>query len=157
MGTGVGQDSHRHAPAACPRCGRPLQEPTAWSSAWRCDWHGEVQPLLPAFSPSKGRPGRAAAHVPAGNRRRAGLAALAASGRLAGGGLRRAGDERTGVRACAVALTGPNPLGGPADMVVVAEEPGIGLGAALAGLDSVDPERGLRLRPGDRHRLVRQA
>src|SRR5262249_27875491 len=34
---------------------------------------------------------------------------------------------------------GPNPLGGPADMVVVAEEPGVGLGAALAGLDSVDP------------------
>ena len=53
-------------------------------------------------------------------------------------GFAGAGDERTGVRACAVALTGPNPLGGPADMVVVAEEPGIGLGASLAGLDSVD-------------------
>ena len=56
MGTGVSQDSvgrDRHAPAACPRCGRPLREPTAWSSAWRCDWHGEVQPLLPAFSPSQ--------------------------------------------------------------------------------------------------------
>ena len=58
-----------------------------------------------------------------------------------------AGDERTGVRACAVALTGPNPLGGPADMVVVAEEPGIGLGAALAGLDSVDPGAGFGSAP----------
>jgi hypothetical protein len=57
-------------------------------------------------------------------------------------GFAGAGDERTGVRACAVALAGPNPLGGPADMVVVAEEPGIGLGAALAGLDSVDPGAG---------------
>src|SRR5439155_254641 len=54
-------------------------------------------------------------------------------------GFAGAGDERTGVRACAVALAGPNPLGGPADMVVVAEEPGIGLGAALAGLDVVAP------------------
>ena len=52
-GVSVGQDSHRHAPAACPRCGRTLHEPTAWSSAWRCDWHGEVHPLLPAFSPSR--------------------------------------------------------------------------------------------------------
>ena len=57
------------------------------------------------------------------------------------------GDERTGVRACAVALAGPNPLGGPADMVVVAEEPGIGLGAALAGLDSVDPGAGFGSAP----------
>ena len=53
LGIGVGQDSHRHAPATCPRCGRTLREPTAWSSAWRCDWHGEVHPLLPAFSPSR--------------------------------------------------------------------------------------------------------
>jgi hypothetical protein len=55
-------------------------------------------------------------------------------------GFAGAGDERTGARACAVAVCGPNPLmGGPADMLVVAEEPGVGLGAALAGLDSVDP------------------
>jgi len=54
-------------------------------------------------------------------------------------GFAGAGDERTGARACAVAVSGPNPLGGPADMLVVAEEPGVGLGAALAGLDSVDP------------------
>ena len=167
MGTGVGQDSagrdsagrdrHRHAPAACPRCGRPLKEPTAWSSAWRCDWHGEVQPLLPAFSPSQDgldgllhmyRPGTAG--VPVWLPWPLPLGWLVA-------GFAGAGDERTGVRACAVALTGPNPLGGPADMVVVAEEPGIGLGAALAGLDSVDPGAGLRLRSADRHRLVRQA
>ena len=62
-------------------------------------------------------------------------------------GFAGAGDERTGVRACAVALSGPNPLGGPADMVVVAEEPGIGLGAALAGLDSVDPGAGFGSAP----------
>jgi hypothetical protein len=54
-------------------------------------------------------------------------------------GFAGAGDERTGACACAVALSGPNPVGGPADMLVVAEEPGVGLGASLAGLDSVDP------------------
>ena len=150
MGVGqdrVGQDRYRHAPAACPRCGRPLKEPTAWSSAWRCDWHGQVQPLLPAFSPSKDgldgllhmyRPGTAG--VPVWLPWPLPLGWLVA-------GFAGAGDERTGVRACAVALAGPNPLGGPADMVVVAEEPGIGLGAALAGLDGVDPGAGFGSAP----------
>ena len=157
MGISVGQDSRRHAPAACPRCGRTLQQPTAWSSAWRCDWHGEVHPLLPAFSPSRDgldgllhrlRPGTAGVPV--------WLPWPLPVGWLVAG-FAGAGDERTGVRACAVALAGPNPLGGPADMVVVAEEPGVGLGAALAGLDSVDPGAGFCLRAGDRHRLVRQS
>jgi hypothetical protein len=132
----VDQDSHRRAQAACPRCGRTLQEPTAWSSAWRCDWHGEVHPLLPPFSPSQdgldGLLRRFRPSVPVW------LPWPLPAGWLVAG-FAGAGDERTGVRACAVALAGPNPLGGPADMVVVAEEPGVGLGAALAGLDSVDP------------------
>jgi hypothetical protein len=130
----VGQDSRRRSSAACPRCGRPLREPTAWSSAWRCDLHGEVHPLFPAYSPS-----------------REGLDGLLRTdgvpvflpwplppGWLAAG-FAGAGDERTGVRACVVAVSGPNPIGGPADMLVVSEEPGVGLGAALAGLDGVDP------------------
>ena len=157
LGIGVGQDSHRHAPATCPRCGRTLQQPTAWSSAWRCDWHGEVHPLLPAFSPSRDgldgllrrfRPGTAG--VPAW------LPWPLPVGWLVTG-FAGAGDERTGIRACAVALSGPNPLGGPADMVVVAEEPGVGLGAALAGLDGVDPGSWVWLCSVGRHRLVRQS
>jgi len=54
-------------------------------------------------------------------------------------GFAGAGDERTGARACTVALSGPNPVGGPGDMLVVAEEPGIGLGAGFAGLGAPDP------------------
>ena len=143
----MGQDKSRHAPAACPRCGRTLHEPTVWSSAWRCDWHGEVHPLRPAFSPSREglegllrtlRPGTAG--VPAW------LPWPLPVGWLVTG-FAGAGDERTGVRACAVALSGPNPLGGPADMVVVAEEPGVGLGAGLAGLDEVDPGAGFASAP----------
>lgn len=57
-------------------------------------------------------------------------------------GFTGAGDERTGVRAAAVALSGPNPLGGPAEMLIIAEEPGIGLGAGLAGLPGPDPGDG---------------
>jgi hypothetical protein len=54
-------------------------------------------------------------------------------------GLALAGDERSGSRATALALSGPCPVGGPADLVLVAEEPGTGLGARYAGLDQVDP------------------
>jgi hypothetical protein len=57
-------------------------------------------------------------------------------------GFSGAGDERTGMRASAVALSGPNPLGGPADLVIVAEEPGVGLGAGLVGLPGPDPGDG---------------
>jgi len=54
-------------------------------------------------------------------------------------GLASAGDERTGARASAVACTGPAPLGGVGELILVAEEPGIGLGAHFAGLEGPDP------------------
>src|SRR5262249_16167320 len=48
-------------------------------------------------------------------------------------GLGWAGDERSGAHATALACSGPAPLhGGPADLVLVAEEPGVGLGNRLA-------------------------
>jgi len=50
-----------------------------------------------------------------------------------------AGDDRTGVRGSLVGLSGPHPQGGPADLVLIAEEPGIGLGARFAGLAGTDP------------------
>jgi hypothetical protein len=62
-------------------------------------------------------------------------------------GFSGAGDERTGSRGTAVALSGPNPVGGPADLVVVAEEPGVGLGAGLAGLAGPDPGAGFAAGP----------
>lgn len=120
--------------AVCPRCGSQAHAPTAWSSAWRCDLHGEISPLAPARLPT-----------------REGLQALAKRARVpvwvpwplpAGWlvtGFAGAGDERTGARATVVALSGPNPLGGPADLLIIAEEPGLGLGAGLAGLPGPDP------------------
>lgn len=54
-------------------------------------------------------------------------------------GFAHAGDDRTGARACVLALSGPAPLcAGPADLLIVAEELGVGLGAAFAGLDGPD-------------------
>jgi hypothetical protein len=50
-----------------------------------------------------------------------------------------AGDERTGARATALACAGPAPLGGVADLILVAEEPGVGLGARYAALSGPDP------------------
>jgi hypothetical protein len=55
-------------------------------------------------------------------------------------GVAWAGDERTGPRATALALSGPAPLSdGPADIVFVAEGLGVGLGNCLAGLEGTDP------------------
>jgi hypothetical protein len=51
-----------------------------------------------------------------------------------------AGDDRGGVRASVLAATGPAPLtGGPADLLLVAEAPGVGLASSYAGLASRDP------------------
>lgn len=58
------------------------------------------------------------------------------------------GDDRSGPRATAVTLSGPAPLGpGPAELVLVAEEPGIGLGTGLAGRPGEDPGPGLEAGP----------
>lgn len=62
-------------------------------------------------------------------------------------GLAEVGDERSGVRATAVALSGPSLTQGPADMVIVAEEPGVGLGAGFAGLSATDPGEGFDTGP----------
>jgi hypothetical protein len=108
-----------------------------WSSSWRCDLHGEIQPLQPARGLSRDS-----------------LQALLRDAKVPVllpwplpqgwlvSGFTAAGDERTGARASVVALSGPNPAGGPADLLVVVEEPGVGLGAGFAGLDGTDPGDG---------------
>ncbi len=130
--------------AVCPRCRGSAHAPTAWSSAWRCDLHGDIVPL-------------ALARVPTPD----GLHALIQQAAVpvwlpwplpAGwlvSGFTGAGDERSGLRAVAVALSGPNPLGGLAEMLIVAEEPGVGLGAGLAGLRGPDPGEGFAARAPD--------
>ncbi|HEX6754990.1 MAG TPA: DUF6758 family protein [Mycobacteriales bacterium] len=116
-------------PPVCPRCGGPVRPPGLFSSDWRCDEHGAVLPLhvLPKASPEAVGHVRAAAAVPF----------WAPSPLLPGWtvtGVGYAGDERTRARATLLACAGPAPLGGVADMVLIAEEPGCGVGAGYAGL-----------------------
>jgi hypothetical protein len=126
----------------CPRCGGPVHEPNAWTSSWQCEVHGDVYPLFPAYPPS--REGMEAllrtAAVPVW------LPWPLPVGWLVTG-FAGAGDERVGARACVVALSGPNPVGGPGDLLVTAEEPGVGLGARLAGLAGPDPGEDFAAKP----------
>ncbi|MBO0823982.1 MAG: hypothetical protein J2P27_09000 [Actinobacteria bacterium] len=123
----------RHA-LSCPRCSYAVRSPSAWSSAYQCDQHGEVLPLRSALSPSP--EGLEAvlrgACVPVWLPWPLPLGWLVT-------GFATAGDDRSGMRACAVALSGPNPTGGPAEMLLVSEEPGVGLGARFARLGGPDP------------------
>ena len=125
-----------------------MREPNAWCSAWQCDVHGEVYPLrMPYSTSAEGLEGllRGAA-VPVW------LPWPLPTGWLVTG-FAGAGDERTGARGCAVALSGPNPGGGPADMLVISEELGVGLGAGFAGLAGPDPGSEFAARPP--HAFVR--
>ncbi|MFN8075890.1 MAG: DUF6758 family protein [Kineosporiaceae bacterium] len=130
----------------CPRCGAQARPPGLWSDVWSCAEHGEVAPLHAAVaaSPEALRAGAARSQVPVW------LPWPLPQGWLATG-LMLAGDEHTGPRAAVVACSGPNPLppslhddpeeapaSRVAELLLVAEQPGIGLAAHLAGLDGVD-------------------
>jgi hypothetical protein len=119
---------------SCPRCDSAVREPSVWSSAYHCQRHGDVYPLRSGLSPSQdGLDGvLRGAEVPVW------VPWPLPQGWLVTG-FAAAGDERTGTRGCSVALSGPNPIGGPAEMMLVSEEPGVGLGARFAGLDGPDP------------------
>ena len=122
------------AEPSCPRCGAPLRPPGLWSSAWLCETHGAVHPLQPVVQPTADvlHAVAAQAQVPLW------LPWPLPRGWLVTG-VGSAGDERTGARATVVAASGPAPLGGVADLVLVAEEPGVGLGARFAGVEGTDP------------------
>ena len=57
-------------------------------------------------------------------------------------GFAGARDDRTRTCGSAVALSGPNPFGAPAEMLIISEELGLGLGAKFAGLAGPDPGAG---------------
>ncbi|MGW1057047.1 DUF6758 family protein [Micromonospora rubida] len=129
---------------SCPRCGGSVREPDLMHTEWRCLRCGPVPPLHV--------PERIGAEIMASVVGRVAAAAPGAEPAtpvwcpwpLPPGwtltGVAYAGDERTGVRATAIACAGPEPLGGgPADLVFVAEEPGVGLGTRLAGMAGPDP------------------
>jgi hypothetical protein len=106
-----------------------LRAPSLFSSDWRCAEHGAVLPthVLPNATPEALDHVRGIAEVPF----------WIPSPLLPGWvitGVGYAGDDRSRARATVLACSGPAPLGGVADMLLVAEEPAIGLGAGYAGL-----------------------
>lgn len=124
----------------CPRCGHEAKAPGLWSDAWSCPLHGAVAPLHPPVIASDEALRQLAqrAQVPVW------LPWPLPSGWLVSG-LRNAGDDHTGPVATVVACSGPNPLvldaddQRQADLLLVAERPGVGLAAHLAGLQELDP------------------
>jgi hypothetical protein len=131
-----------HQEPTCPRCGNDLRAPGLWSSAWECPRHGTVHPYLVLTHIGLD----AVEHVVS----RAGVPLWMPHGLPHGwlcSGVAYAGDERTGARATATCLSGPSPLGGAADLLIVAEEPGVGLGSRHAGLAESDPGQGFDVGP----------
>jgi hypothetical protein len=113
------------------------------SSDWECERHGAVPPVR--------RWHRMTAELLAQAPARAAVPLWSPIPVLPGWsvtGLALAGDERSGARGTVLALSGPCPLGGPGDMLLVAEEPGVGLGARYAGVEGIDPVAVLQ-RPPD--------
>ncbi|WP_081638418.1 DUF6758 family protein [Thermobifida fusca] len=117
----------------CPRCGRAVHEPDLWSSAWRCDAHGPVTPLRAVRDPSP-----TSLEVVLDEAKVPVWLPWPLPDNWVITGFADVGEERTGTLAAAVALSGPAPLGGLGELVIVSEEPGIGLAARIARLDGPD-------------------
>jgi hypothetical protein len=124
----------------CPRCGAIVRQPSLFASSWMCDEHGEIVPVGPAHAPTPELVHNLAreAHVPVWVPRPMPEGWLMS-------GIRWAGDDQHGTVACLTAVSGPHPFPEvgeddlAADLVFVAEQPGVGLGAHLAGMQGVDP------------------
>jgi hypothetical protein len=128
---------------SCPRCGGEVRPPDLMHTAWRCDRCGEVSPLHVPKHISAELLTAVADRVRASRHDSVAVSLWCPWPLLPGWtvtGVGWAGDDRAGVRATALALSGPAPLAdGPADAVLVAEEMGIGLGTSLAGIAGPDP------------------
>ncbi len=131
----------------CPRCGHPVDPDLDGPTGWVCGLHGSVAGLHGFADPSVHTLLR---HVAEGSDPTWLPWPLPAAWSLAGTG--RVVDHAT--VATVLALSGPDPIGGPGDMVLVAEEPGVGLGAMYAGLSSPDPGAIVTTRPADARVVV---
>jgi len=116
----------------CPRCGGPVAPDLDAGAGWECARHGRVPGLYGFAAPSVHG---LLAHVtqsvlptwlpwPLPN-----AWSVAGTGRVV---------DDTAV-ATVLALSGSDPLGAAGDLLLIAEDPGVGLGAHYAGLASPDP------------------
>lgn len=127
-----GQEPSSALSVWCPRCGNPVAPDLDAAGSWSCARHGRV-PALHGFA-------EPTVHVLLEHVTRTRFPTWLpwpVPPAWAATGVGRVGDERT--VATVLACSGPDPLGGPGDLVLVAEEPGTGLGARYAGIDATDP------------------
>lgn len=126
----------------CPRCGNDVLPPSLSSSQFRCETHGAVPSLGPA--------------VPAEPDVLEELVPLSdvpiwfpqpMPDRWLCSGVRAARTPKRRAVAVAMGFSGRGLAAGPTDVVVVAEEPGSGLGARYAGLTQPDPGPDLLAEP----------
>ncbi|RST21580.1 hypothetical protein EF908_21320, partial [Streptomyces sp. WAC04770] len=119
---------------SCPKCGGRVRAPGLFADAWQCSAHGQVHPMQPVVPPSVEALGVVVhrSQVPVWMPWPLPVGWLFT-------GVASAGDDRSGGRATVVACSGPGPLGGMGEMLLVAEELGVGLGARYAGIDGPDP------------------
>lgn len=122
------------ADPTCPRCGQAVRPPGVWSNRWACVTHGEIYPLQPVVVPTA----RLAHQLAERSNVPLWLTWPLARGWVIGAIL-HAGDDSSGVHATAVVTSGPNLLGGAGELMLIAEEMGVGLGARFAGVDRPDP------------------
>jgi hypothetical protein len=101
---------------------------------WTCDLHGAVHPVQPVLAPNPAVLSSvlARSQVPL-------WLPWPLPSRWVFGGVAYAGDHHSGARATVVAASGPSPFGGEGDLLLIAEEMGVGLGARFAGIAGPDP------------------
>lgn len=133
--------------AGCPRCPAPV---TNDEGEWRCTDHGSITPLW--------RPGKAdydsfAEYL----KRSAGMPSLMPWPLTPGWIITDFGvvapEEGGDAHACVVSCAGPSEHDGVVELTVVSEEPGVGLGARVAGAPRTDP--GADIGDGPPHAKVR--
>lgn len=127
---------------SCPRCGADARPPSAWSNRWTCVDHGEVYPLQPVSVPNA----RQLHQLSLRSELPLWMPWPLPKGWVISAAL-QAGDDPAGVCATGLAISGPSPLGGPADLLLIAEEQGVGLGAGFAGADGIDPGDAVKREP----------
>ncbi|MFE0511204.1 DUF6758 family protein, partial [Streptomyces sp. NPDC058964] len=105
---------------SCPKCGGRVRAPGLFADSWQCDVHGTVHPVQPVIPPSVEALGVVVhrTQVPVWMPWPLPVGWLFT-------GVACAGDDRSGGRATAVACSGPGPLGGMGELILVAEELGV--------------------------------
>lgn len=117
----------------CPRCPTPVAR-VGEGGSWACPDHGLVRPL---WRPAEASYEAFVAHLDQADGFPTYLPwPLSPGWEVTDFAV--VGDER-GATATLACVSGPSELDGPVDVLVVAEEAGVGLGARCAGTTSADP------------------